>query len=239
RESSTPVNPSPLAASATSYTVTGLSDGTTYYFTVKAINAVGASLASNQASVTPFSPPPPVTAPSASSGYWEVTATGQVLAFGDARLYGSMAGHVLAKPVVGMAATPDGNGYWLVGADGGVFSFGDARFYGSEPGLAPSARVAAPVVAMAPTPDGKGYWEVTSTGQVFAFGDAHPYGSMAGHVLNKPIVGMAATPDGHGYWLVGADGGIFSFGDAHFYGSEPGLPATARVAAPVVGMAAS
>ncbi len=35
------------------------------------------------------------------------------------------------KPVVGMAATPDGQGYWLVASDGGVFSFGDAGFHGS------------------------------------------------------------------------------------------------------------
>ena len=37
----------------------------------------------------------------------------------------------LNKPVVGMAATPDGNGYWLVASDGGIFAYGDAQFYGS------------------------------------------------------------------------------------------------------------
>ena len=37
----------------------------------------------------------------------------------------------LNKPIVGMAATPDGDGYWLVASDGGIFSFGDAAFYGS------------------------------------------------------------------------------------------------------------
>ena len=31
----------------------------------------------------------------------------------------------LAKPIVGMAATP-GKGYWLVASDGGIFTFGDA-----------------------------------------------------------------------------------------------------------------
>ena len=40
----------------------------------------------------------------------------------------------LNKPVVGMAATPDGKGYWLVASDGGVFTFGDAQFYGSTGG---------------------------------------------------------------------------------------------------------
>ena len=37
----------------------------------------------------------------------------------------------LAKPIVGMAATPTGKGYWLVASDGGIFSFGDARFHGA------------------------------------------------------------------------------------------------------------
>ena len=35
--------------------------------------------------------------------------------------HGSMGGKPLNKPIVGMAATPDGNGYWLVASDGGIF----------------------------------------------------------------------------------------------------------------------
>ena len=49
--------------------------------------------------------------------------------------YGSMGGQHLNKPIVGMAATPDGGGYWLVASDGGIFTFGDARFYGSTGGI--------------------------------------------------------------------------------------------------------
>ncbi len=37
----------------------------------------------------------------------------------------------LNRPIVGMAATPDGRGYWMVASDGGVFGFGDAPFFGS------------------------------------------------------------------------------------------------------------
>ncbi len=186
-ESSTPVNPTPLAATATAYTVGGLANGTTYYFTVRALNAVGASPASTEASTTPMA---------ASSGYWEVAADGGIFSFGDAGFHGSMGGHALNRPVVAMAATPDGRGYWEVAADGGIFSFGDAGFHGSMGGHALNR----PVVAMAATPDGRGYWEVAADGGIFSFGDAGFHGSMVGHALNRPVVAMAATPDGKGYW---------------------------------------
>ena len=82
---------------------------------------------------------------------------------GDATFYGSMGGKPLAKPIVGMAATPDGKGYWLVASDGGIFTFGDATFYGSMGGLFLNA----PVVAMAPT--FSGYWEAGGDGGVYSF----------------------------------------------------------------------
>ena len=104
----------------------------------------------------------------------------------------------LNKPIVGMAATPDGKGYWLVASDGGIFAFGDAAFYGSTGAMTLNK----PIVGMAATPDGKGYWLVASDGGIFAFGDAAFYGSTGAMTLNKPIVGMAATPDAVGYWLV-------------------------------------
>jgi predicted lipoprotein with Yx(FWY)xxD motif len=79
----------------------------------------------------------------------------------------------LNKPVVGMAATPDGKGYWEVASDGGIFSFGDAAFFGSTGGMVLNK----PVVGMAATPDGKGYWEVASDGGIFSFGDAAFFGA--------------------------------------------------------------
>ena len=80
--------------------------------------------------------------------------------FGDARSYGSMAGRPLAKPIVGIAATPSGRGYWLVATDGGIFGFGDAHFYGSTGAI----RLNQPIVGMTATPSGHGYWFVAADG---------------------------------------------------------------------------
>ncbi len=170
----------------------------------------------------PFSPTP---------GYWTVASDGGIFAFGGAGFLGSEGGHPLNKPIVGMAATPDGGGYWLVASDGGIFSFGDAGFHGSTGNIALNK----PIVGMAATPDGGGYWLVASDGGIFSFGDAGFHGSTGNIALNKPIVGMAATPDGGGYWLVASDGGIFSFGDAGFHGSTGNI----ALNKPIVGMAAT
>jgi hypothetical protein len=161
-------------------------------------------------------------------GYYLVAADGGIFAY-KAPYLGSMGGHPLNAPMVGMACTPSGKGYWTVASDGGIFAFGDARFFGSMGGHPLNA----PMVGMACTPSGKGYWTVASDGGIFAFGDARFFGSMGGRHLNEPIVGMAGSPTGKGYWFVAADGGIFAFGDAKFAGSMGGQ----HLNGPIVGMA--
>ena len=156
--------PAPAAATATgtlvdgaarSATVANLVPGTTYTFTVVAVNTVGSS--------DPSAPSPPVTIPATAAetspvgstgvkttgtpgggGYWEVASDGGVFAFGDARYFGSMGGRPLSAPVVGLVGTSGGGGYWEVASDGGVFAFGDARYFGSMGGR-PLAR---PVVGL-------------------------------------------------------------------------------------------
>ena len=194
-------------------------------------SAAGQS-ATTAADAFTFTPMPvPVPIPAAAGGYWLVAADGGIFPFGSAGGFGSTGGVRLNKPIVGMAATPDGGGYWLVAADGGVFPFGDAVGHGSTGAI----RLNKPIVGMASTPDGGGYWLVASDGGVFPFGDAVGRGSTGAIRLNKPVVGMSATPDGGGYWLVAADGGIFPFGDAAGHGSTGAI----RLNKPMVGMAAT
>ncbi len=166
-----------------------------------------------------------------SGGYWTVTPAGALTPHNGAPVFGSpaLSNLRLAKPIVGMTATPDGNGYWLVASDGGIFSYGDATFYGSSGAI----HLNRPIVGMAATHDGRGYWLVASDGGIFSYGDATFYGSAGSIHLNKPVVGMAATPDGGGYWLVASDGGIFTYGDAMFYGSTGSI----HLNLPIVGMA--
>jgi hypothetical protein len=72
-----------------------------------------------------------------------VASDGGIFAFGPP-FDGSMGGKPLDKPIVGMAAAPDGSGYWLVASDGGIFAFGPP-FDGSMGGQA----LDEPIVGMA------------------------------------------------------------------------------------------
>jgi hypothetical protein len=63
-----------------------------------------------------------------------VASDGGIFAFGDAGFFGSMGGHPLNKPIVGMTAPYGGGGYWMVASDGGIFAFGNAGFFGSMGG---------------------------------------------------------------------------------------------------------
>ncbi len=105
--------------------------------------------------------------PGLSEAAWEVGADGGVFAANGAPFYGSMGGHALAAPVVGIAPTPDGRGYWLTAADGGVFSFGDAQFFGSMAGHALNK----PVIGIVASSTGRGYTLVAADGGTFNFGD--------------------------------------------------------------------
>ena len=82
-----------------------------------------------------FFPGPPKAAAMAragsSGGYWLVDDSGAVRARGGAVHFGGASHLDLARPIVGMAATPSGDGYFLVAEDFGLFTYGDATFAGN------------------------------------------------------------------------------------------------------------
>ena len=187
------------------------------------------ALSPNNPFVTPAANPSCPNAARAAPGYWQVGSDGGIFSFGAAQFYGSTGSMQLNKPVVAMAAAPDGNGYWLVASDGGVFAYGDAQFYGSTG----SITLNKPIIGMIPTLDGGGYWLIASDGGVFAFGDAKFYGSTASDNLAYPVTAAAPSFLNGGYWLVDANGQVFNFGDA----ANEGQPAYAPGGYRITGMA--
>ncbi len=148
-------------------------------------------------------------------GYWVAGDDGEVLAFGDAAFYGSLAAANLRVPIVGIAATPNGHGYWLVDALGHVTPFGDAADTGSLTG--PWRR---PSSASPPTPTAGSGWLVptaastpseaprmtarragpTSTGPSWAWGPTQARGATgwwltmaASSPLGSPFFGSPAN----------------------------------------------
>jgi hypothetical protein len=158
------------------------------------------------------------------NGYYLVSKSGGVFAYGDAVWYGSIAHFHLASPTVAIAVTPSGRGYYLVTKAGNVFNFGDAPFYGS----AAHQRIA-PVVAFAVDPSGTGYWVVTTKGNVYVYGSA-PWLGAPSHRAIPTVVAFASDADGGGYWLVTSNGEVLNYGNARYFGSMAG-----RRIAPVVG----
>jgi hypothetical protein len=120
------------------------------------------------------------------NGYWLVTTTGSVYAFGDAVNYGAPG--LQTVPVTAAVRTPDGHGYWILFANGAVSAFGDAANLGGPVGAVGGFD---PATAIFATADGGGYWVAAAAGAIYNFGDAPNDGSMAGQHLNAPII--AAT----------------------------------------------
>ncbi len=233
KESTTPVTCStPLTATSTSCTVTGLNPSATYHFTVEAKNGAGNSIASNEVSTTtatsaPAAPhlsnPTSVTANSLtltwtpSNSSFNSPATSFNVFEGTAPAKESTTPVTCSTPLTATSTSctvtglnPSTTYYFTVEAKNTAGN----SIASNEVSTTTATPIQSPSVLANP-----GYYIAANDGGVFTYGSANFYGSLANTHLNKPIVGITSTPDGKGYWLVASDGGVFSFGDATFYGS--------------------
>ena len=168
---------------------------------------------------------------STAPGYRLAAADGGVFSF-CAPFYGSMGGQTLNRPIVGMAATPDGKGLLAGGGRRGHLHLRRRRLLRlhRQPASQPAHR---------------GHGRHARRQGVLAGGGRRGHLHLRRRRLlrlhRQPAVSTSPSwawrprPTARGYWLVAADGGIFTFGDAGFYGSTGGL----RLDQPIVGMAAT
>jgi fibronectin type 3 domain-containing protein len=242
------VTPLITVTSGTSFTDTSAVPGVTYFYTVEAVNSVGASVPSNESAATAavVTAPSAPTALTATAGAndialsWSAPAADGGAAVQSYQVFRSTAGS--PPSAMPLATVTSGTTYIDSSVTPGVPYTYTVEAVNSVGSSAPSSGATATVATthstgglLAITPGSQGYWLVSPNGAVQTFGNAVNYGSLAGQPLNEPIVGITATPDGKGYWLVAADGGVFAFGDATFYGSTGDL----KLNKPIVGLTAT
>ena len=201
----------------TSCTVTGLTNGTAYTFTVVATNANGDGPASAaSASVTPALGPITQLAPTGGT----VSTTGSSNFSDQLRTVGGRG------TITFLEAPSDHSTDVPVSASGAVTTAGTLPVGNYTVGGTTSdgdGRTGTWTYTLHVTGN-SGYRLVGNDGGVFAFGGPPYEGSLPGLGIQvRNVVGMVATADGNGYWMVGSDGGVFAFGNAGFIGSLPGL----------------
>jgi hypothetical protein len=222
---------------STDYAVTGLTNGTKYYFEVTAVNSAGEGAPSDEASATPAAPPSAPAAGSPTAGDSQVSLSWGVPSSNGGAAITSYNVYISTTPGSQgtKIATVPGTSYTATGLTDGTTYYFEVTAVNSAGESPASVQVSAAPMAsgpIAPATPPVGYRLATVDGQVFAFGKVTSYPSAR---PGSPVVGVATTPDGLGYWLATKDGDVLNAGDAQLYGSMAGK----HLSSPVVGIAAT
>jgi hypothetical protein len=218
-EATTPVNASFITGS--SYSASGLTNGTPYYFIVKAVTSAGVSPASNEASATPgtvVNPTTPpttsgtstVTLPSSSTG----TSSTATPASGSGSGAGSAAAQGAGQPGSGgisLSASPTTVG----GAKAVTYTVKVSGASGGTVLIMSGQRLVCTIHL-----DANGQGKCTSTrfngnGVVTAkyLGDA-THGPLSSTIRTSMVPAS--------YWVLGSNGNVYRFGGAPNFGTLPG-----------------
>lgn len=198
------------------FTRTDLSPKPAYGALVQALAAIGGmGPITGVNGVSPFvkvGAPSQAVATSSTGGYYVMSSTGRIEAFGGATHYGAPtfpAG--LAKD---MAVMPDGAGYVVLDAWGGVHEFGTAQKLPRPDTYWPGWDIARSIAIAA---DGKGLAVLDGWGGIHVAGSAPSL--QAGWWQGWDIArSLALSPDGKGVYVVDGWGAIHTAGTAKYRG---------------------
>jgi hypothetical protein len=215
--------PIEVLAPDTFLNVTGLTNETSYTFTVAAVNAAGTGSASESSA-------PVIPTPTLSSAPSDVTATAGVNSAGLSWQAPDNGGspitsylvNVYSEGTLAKTVTAQGTSTTVTGLTAGTaytFMVAAVNAVGTGPDSSASAAItpaAAPDTVKA-GPIGpvaglqrSGYWMVGSAGAVYGFGDAR----WLGNAPTTSAVDLEPTGSGDGYWIVDDLGRVYAFGDA-------------------------
>ncbi|MBV8949793.1 MAG: cellulase family glycosylhydrolase [Actinobacteria bacterium] len=200
------------------FTRTDLSPKPAYTALIQALAAIGGmGPIAGDSGVSPFlkvGTPSQAVAVRSQGGYYVMSSTGRVEAFGGAPYYGAPSFPPgLAKD---LAVMPDGAGYVVLDAWGGVHKFGSAVSLPVPATYWPGWDIARHVVI---TADGRGIAVLDGWGGVHWAGTAAGTNLQAGWWRGWDIArSMALTPDGRGIYVLDAWGGIHTAGTATYKG---------------------
>ena len=206
---------------ATSAVVSGLTNGTSYTFTVKATSVIGTGPASApSAPVVPRAVPGSPTAVTAAPGN------------GSAAVSWNAPGDSGGSPITGYRVSWAVNGVeqsaqtfmsaattqTITGlANGTAYTFRVAGINAVGAGLAsaPSAPVIPGEPVFTPALSRSGYWMLGAGGIVYGFGDARDQGEPGTAIGTSATVDIEPNPAGDGYWVVDDSGRVYAYGVPH------------------------